>query len=318
MAETTEKPCILLSHEMLMPLQAMLEATYEVVRLWDHPDTLGFLSGPGLKVQAIVHAGEMPLPTDLLAEMPRLGLIACVSAGYDGVPMAWCRQHGIAVTHSTGVNAEDVADVAVGLLIGAWRGIVEGDRRVRDGRWGPGDRMHSRRSLRGRKAGVVGLGHIGDATARRLEAFGMTVSWWGPNPKESRWPRADSVMALARDSDVLVVACRATPENKGLISAAVIEALGPQGCLVNVARGSVIDEDAMIAALKDGKLGMAALDVFEEEPTPPARWEGVPHTVLTPHLAGATVDAIPQMVGLTVENLRAFFHGEPLPSPVQE
>lgn len=317
MKDTPRQPVLLLSHEMLAPLQAALEPAYRVIRLWDHPDRLSFLEGPGREVQAIVHAGEIKLSRDLLSEMPRLGLIACVSVGYDGVDVPWCRAHGIAVSHSQGLNADDVADHAVGAFLAAWRGIVTGDRIVREGRWTPAERMRPRPGLMGKKAGIVGLGHIGEAVAKRVEPFGMVVSWWGPNPKDSRWPRAQSLLALARDSDVLFVCCRGDAANHHLISKAVIEGLGPRGCLVNVARGSVVEEDALIAALKDGRLGMAALDVFETEPTPAARWADVPNTVLTPHTAGGTLESIPKMVGQTLENLRRFFNDEPLLSPVQ-
>ncbi len=306
---------VLLSHPMLAPMEGVLAgAGYQVHRLWDHEDRLAFLAGPGQTIGAIVHAGEVKLDNGLLAEMPRLGLIACVSVGYDGVDVPWCRAHGVAVTHSTGLNADDVADHAVGLLIAVWRGLVEGDRRLRAGQWTHEDRMRPRHSLRGRKAGIVGLGHIGEAVAHRLEAFGMPVSWWGPNPKESRWPRAESLLALARDCDVLMVCTRG--DAAGLISAEVIDAVGPRGCIVNISRGAVVDEDALISALKEGRLGMAGLDVFAQEPTPPQRWEGVPNTVLTPHTAGGTLESIPQMVGMTLENMRRYFAGEPLATPV--
>ncbi|WP_425995987.1 2-hydroxyacid dehydrogenase [Caulobacter sp. DWR1-3-2b1] len=311
-----EKPDVLLSHEMLMPLQPLLESAYTVHRLWDYPDHLAFLDGPGRGVRAIVHAGEMSLARDMLSEMPRLGLIACVSVGYDGVDVPWCKAHSISVTHSTGLNAGDVADHAVGLMLAAWRGIVEGDHRLRAGRWTHAERMSPRHGLRGRKVGIVGLGHIGEAVARRVEAFEMKVAWWAPRAKETERPRAESLLALARDSDVLVVCARPDAFNRHMISKAVIEALGPQGLLVNVARGSLVDEDALIEALKAGTLGMAALDVFEQEPAKPARWVDVPHTVLTPHTAGATLDSIPAMVNLTLENLRCYFNGEPLASPV--
>lgn len=317
MTNAQTPPVVLISHEMLAPLQGALEPAYRVIHLWDHPDRAAFLAGPGRDVQAIVHAGEIKLTPDLLADMPRLGLIACVSVGYDGVDVPWCRAHGIAVSHSQGLNAEDVADHAVGAFLAAWRGIVQGDRMVREGRWTPAERMRPRPGLIGRKAGIVGLGHIGAAIARRVEPFGMTVSWWGPNDKDTHWPKAQSLLALARDSDALFVACRGDAANHHLISAAVIEALGPRGCLVNVARGSVVDEDALIAALKDERLGMAALDVFETEPTPAGRWADVPNTVLTPHTAGGTLESIPKMVGQTLENLRLFFQGQPLLSPVQ-
>lgn len=317
MKDAPTQPVLLLSHEMLAPIQATLEPAYRVIRLWEHPDRLVFLEGVGREVQAIVHAGEINLSTDFLSEMPRLGLIACVSVGYDGVDVPWCRSRGIAVTHSQGLNAEDVADHGVGAFLAVWRAIVTGDATVREGRWSHTDRMRPRPALAGRKVGIVGLGHIGQAIARRVEAFGMVVSWWGPNDKETHWPKAASLLALARDSDALFVACRGDAANHHLISKAVIEAVGARGCIVNVARGSVVDEDALIAALKDGTLGMAALDVFEKEPTPAARWADVPNTVLTPHSAGSTLESLPKMVGQTLENLRRFFHEEPLLSPVQ-
>jgi lactate dehydrogenase-like 2-hydroxyacid dehydrogenase len=213
------------------------------------------------------------------------------------------------------VNADDVADHALALMLAAWRGIVASDRHVRNGDWGKVRRPQGR-SLTGRKLGVVGLGHIGAAVARRAEAFGMQVSWWGPNPKPAPWPRAESHLALAAESDVLVVASRADASNAGLISREVIAALGPDGLLVNVARGSVVDEDALIEALRAGALGGAALDVFVEEPTPPERWAGLANAVLTPHDGGGTIETVPRMAALAVENIRLHLAGEPLTAEV--
>lgn len=308
----SDAPVVLLSHVMLKPMQAALEEKgYRVVRRWDLEDA------DRAQVQAIAHAGEVVLEPEFLQSLPKLGLIACISVGYDGVEVAWCRARGIEVTHAQGLNAEDVADHAVGLLIASWRNIVTGDAHVREGRWAPDDRLGARPALRGRKVGVVGMGHIGQACATRVEAFGMTVAWWGPNPKpELAWPRAESLLKLAEDSDILIVACRADASNRGLISREVIDALGPRGLLVNVSRGSVVDEDALIAALKDKRLGRAALDVFQQEPTPPARWADAPNTVLSPHAAGGTLESIPRMIGQAHENLRRHFAGEPLLSPV--
>ena len=305
-------PVVLLSHVMLAPIQAGLEAKgYRVVRRWDLADS------DRAEVVAIAHAGEVVLEPEFLTTLPKLALIANISVGYDGVDVPWCRARGIEVTHADGLNAEDVADHAVGLLIASWRNIVEGDRHVREGRWTPDDRMGPRPALKGRKVGVVGMGHIGQACATRVEAFGLQVAWWGPNPKpDLPWPRADSLVALAQESDILIVACRADASNRNLISAEVIESLGPRGLLVNVARGSVVDEDALIAALKDKRLGRAALDVFWQEPTPAARWADVPNVVLSPHSAGGTLESIPKMIGQALENLRRHFAGEPLLSPV--
>jgi lactate dehydrogenase-like 2-hydroxyacid dehydrogenase len=270
------------------------------------------------RVRSIVHAGEVVLTPEFLEGLPALGLIANVSVGYDGIDVAWCRARGIEVTHARGLNAEDVADHAIGLLLAAWRNIPTLDRIVHDGRWRQEDRIGGQPSLGGRTLGVVGLGHIGAAVARRAEAFRMNVRWWGPREKDAPWPRAENVLELARASDVLVVACRAEPANRGLISAEVIEAVGPAGLIVNVSRGSLIDEPALRAALKDGKLWRAALDVFAQEPTPGELWADIPNAVLTPHTAGSSNEAVPLMVAQAVDNVRRFLAGEPLASPVPD
>ncbi|WP_395670663.1 2-hydroxyacid dehydrogenase [Phenylobacterium sp.] len=304
-------PVVLLSHEMLSPMAGGLEAQgYRVARRWAlEPEAAG-------NVRAIVHAGEIPLEPAFLASLPRLGLIACVSVGYDGVDVPWCRARGVEVTHARGLNADDVADHAMGLLIAGWRNIVAGDQLIREGRWTATGRVGARPGLKGRRLGVMGLGHIGAAVARRAEAFGMVVGWWGPRAKpEAPWPQAESLLALAQASDVLVIASRADAANRGAVSAQVIEAVGPRGMIVNVARGSILDEDALIAALKDKRLGRAALDVFWEEPTPAARWAEVPNLVMTPHSAAQTLDSLPLMVAQAHENLRLFFAGQPPLSP---
>lgn len=308
----TDKPLVLISHQMLSPVQGPLEAAgYEVARRWE------LKPGQAEALTAIVHAGEVPLTEDFLTSLPKLGLIANVSVGYDGVDVPWCRARGIEVTHAKGLNADDVADHALGLLIAGWRNIVAGDAVVRAGGWRDDPRVGNRPGLRGRKLGIMGLGAIGEAVAVRGLAMGMEIAWWGPREKPgAAWPRAESLVALAKASDILVVACRADESNRKAVNREVLDALGSRGMVVNVARGSVIDEDALIAALKDGRLGRAALDVFETEPTPAARWADVPNTVLTPHSAGGTVDSIPRMVGQALENVRLFVAGEPVMSPV--
>jgi len=305
------EPVILISHPVMAGLEPVFAgAGLKMARAWDLSDA------DRAQVRVILHAGEFKLePGDLLA-LPKLGLVACVSAGYDGVDVAWYRARGIEVTHAEGLNAEDVADHAIGLIIAAWRNIPAGDRRVREGLWRHEDRMTPQPSLNRRKLGVVGLGHIGVGVARRAEAMRMQVRWWGPREKESRWPRAESLMALAQDSDILVVACRADASNRGMIGREIIEAVGPSGLIVNVARGSLVDEAALIAALKEGRLWRAALDVFETEPTPGERWADVPGVVLTPHTAGVSTEAVPLMVAQAIDNVRRFLAGEPVVSPV--
>jgi lactate dehydrogenase-like 2-hydroxyacid dehydrogenase len=312
-------PILLVASPLLGPLSQGLNGPFAVERLWELGDPAAFAVEHGGRVRAILTIGELKLDPGLLNGLTNLGLIACFTAGYDQIDIDWCRDHGVAVTHSPAVNAEDVADHAVGAAVAAWRGIVEGDRRIREGRWTPLERGPTRRSLNGCTAGIVGLGHIGAAIGRRMEAFRVNVAWWGPNPKSDvAWPRFDSLIELAKASDLLFVAVRAGPANVRLIDEAVIEAVGPRGLISNVSRGFVIDQDALIGALKDGRLGAAALDVFEPEPTSAELWRETPNTVLTPHTAGSTFDSIPAMIGLTFENIRRFFAGEPVANPIVE
>ena len=308
----TQRPALLIMQRHLAPLTPFLESQYDVYRFWEGPPVEA-----AHDIGALVVAGEFPLDKHLVESLPNLKLIACFTSGYDGVDTGWCRARGLAVTHAPGVNHEDVADHAIGLVLAARRRIVAGDQALRAGGWTADSKLITP-SLKGQKLGVVGLGAIGEAVARRGEALRMAVRWWGPREKDAAWPRADSLLDLARDSDVLVVACRADDDNIGLISREVIEALGPDGLLVNVARGQLVDEDALIAALKDGRLGQAALDVFEAEPTDAARWADVPNTVLTPHTGGATTEAVQGMLMLLLQNLQAAFAGEPLKTPVPE
>lgn len=306
------KPTLLIVQPHLGFLGPILESDFTVWRFWE---------GPPIEavnvIRALVVAGEYPVDKALAEALPKLGLIACFTAGYDGVDLTWARARGLQISHSPGVNHEDAADHAMGLILASWRKIAAGDRMLRAGGWKPHEKMSSP-SLTGRRVGIVGLGDIGVAVARRCEAFGMSVSWWGPREKpDAPWPRATSLKALAAASDIVVVACRATAESRGLISADIIDAVGAEGLLVNVSRGQVVDEDALIAALKAGRLGAAALDVYVQEPTPPERWANVPNTVITPHTAGATSAAVPKMIALTRENLRRFFAGEPLVNPVE-
>jgi lactate dehydrogenase-like 2-hydroxyacid dehydrogenase len=305
------EPVILISHPVMAGLEPVFAgAGLKMARAWELSDA------DRAQVRVILHAGEFKLAPEELLALPKLGLVACVSTGYDGVDVAWCRARGLEVTHADGLNAEDVADHAIGLLIAAWRNIPVGDSRVREGRWRHEDRMTPQPSLNRRKLGIVGLGNIGVAVARRAEAMRLQISWWGPRDKPSPWPRAESLLALARNSDILLVACRADHTNRGMISREVIEAVGPAGVIVNVARGALVDEVALIAALKAGTLWRAALDVFETEPTPGERWADVPGTVFSPHTAGVNTEAVPLMVAQAIENVRLFLAGQPVISAV--
>lgn len=308
----SEKPALLIMQRHLAPLGLFLDGAYAVHRFWEGPPVEAAQA-----IRALVVAGEFPLDKALIESLPNLGLIACFTSGYDGIDVDWARGRGLEVTHAPAVNHEDVADHALGLILDARRQITLGDRSLRAGQWTPESKTITR-SLNGARLGIVGLGLIGQALARRAEACRMEIAWWGPNEKpDAGWPRAVSLEALAKRSDILAVCCRADESNRGLVSRPVLDALGPDGLLVNVARGQLVDEEALIAALREGRLGAAALDVFEQEPTPAARWADVPNTVLTPHTAGATNEAVQGMLALLMANLAAFFAGEPVKTPVR-
>ena len=306
------RPALMIMQRMLAPLSPFLETRYDVFRLWEGPP---HEAAP--RIEALVVAGEYPLDKPLIEKLPNLSMIACFTAGYDGVDVPWCRERGLKLSHAPNVNHEDVADLALGLVLASRRQIISGQQRLLDGTWSQENRVITG-SVQKERLGIVGLGAIGQAVARRAEAFNMQVSWWGPRPKDNPWQRADSLRALATDSDVLVVACRATPENRHLIDRNIIEAVGPHGLLVNVARGSLVDEEALIDALKSGRLGAAALDVYEVEPTDPARWCDVPNVVLTPHTGGATTHAVQGMMMNVMQNLEAHFTGQDLLTPIRD
>jgi len=312
----TNKPTLLIDTPLLAGLKPRLSQDYEVLTLWDQPDFDAFAAGPGQAVR-VIFGGFGKIDREMVEKLPNLGLIARIGTGYDSVDIPHARAHGVEVSNTPGVNADDVADVALALLLGVVRGIAEGDRLVRSGGWTQEHRGAARGSMKGLKVGVVGLGAIGEAVAERTLAFKADVRWWGPRPKpDAAWPMAESLMALADWSDALMICARADASNTRLIDGAVLDALGAAGVVVNITRGGIIDEDAMIARLRDGRLGGAGLDVFEEEPTPASRWADVPNTLLTPHIGGNTRGALRAMVAVALENVRAFLAGEPLPNPV--
>jgi phosphoglycerate dehydrogenase-like enzyme len=257
---------------------------------------------------AVVTIGPEPLPDGLLDAAPDLGLVVCLGAGYESHDPAALAARGVRLVNGGSANCDDVAELALCLLFAARRRLVEADRLVRTGGWTP---LITRRN-RGRKLGVLGLGAIGHSTAVRAQAFGMEVAWYGPNPKPVEWRRFEDPMALAAWADDLIVAAKPTEQDAGMVCAAMLDALGPDGVLVNVARGSLVDEPALIAALKDGRIYAAGLDVFAQEPTDPKLWADIPNVVLSPHVGGATPEALTDTQIIAVENVRRHFAGEPL------
>jgi lactate dehydrogenase-like 2-hydroxyacid dehydrogenase len=302
----TEKPAVLV-HPSLGFFEMQLAAAYEVVH-WPTERA---------DISAAITIGHVGLTNAIIAALPALKTIICFGVGVDGLDLDFCRARGVAVTNGRDINHEDVADIAIGLIISVARRMSEGERVLRAGTWALPLAVPPQRRLRGMKAGIVGMGAIGQAVAARAAAFGLDIAWTGPRAKPAVAQRYEpDLAALASWADVLIVAARGDASTEKLIDARIIAALGEAGVLINVSRGSVVDEDALIAALKAGKLAGAGLDVFVEEPTPPERWADVPNTVLTPHLGGGTREALYAGAQNVMENLRRAFAGEPLLTPL--
>ncbi len=260
--------------------------------------------------------GTIGIDADTVRQLPRLGMVASFGVGYDLVDRVALARRGIQLSNTPGVVATCVADHAMGLLIALVRRIAHADRLAHAGVWGK-KAIGLTTRVSGKRLGILGLGDIGNRVAQRAAGFDMPIGY------HNRQRRADvahayfaSPVALAHWADCLVVACPGGAATRHLVDAAILEALGPHGVLVNIARGSVVDEVALVAALATGRLGGAALDVFENEPGIPAALAGLDNVVLTPHIGGSTLETWREAFDLTCANLAAFLAGEPLPTPV--
>jgi len=296
------------------PSQARLEADYTVHRLWQAPDRDAFVRDVAPRIEVLVTTGGAGAARALIEQLPRLRLIACFGVGVDAIDLAAARERGVAVTNTPDVLTDDVADLAIGLMLAALRGIATADRYVRAGLWLRAN-MPLQTRMSGKRLGIVGMGRIGQAIARRASAFDMSIAWNGPRPKDLPWRYEPDLLALARSVDVLVAACPGGAATRGLISRAVLEALGP-GVFVNIARGSVVDETALVDLLVTQRLGGAALDVFADEPRVPEALFALDHVVLQPHQASATRETRGAMGQLVLDNIAAHVAGRPLLTPV--
>ncbi|WP_366657793.1 2-hydroxyacid dehydrogenase [Fodinicurvata sp. EGI_FJ10296] len=286
---------------------------------WDHGDLDACQAAAGGPFRGVLATGESRVTRAFQAELPELEIIGCFGVGYDGIDVEAALERGIAVTNTPGVLTEDVADLAVGLMITVRRNMVQADRYIRDGRWEREGPMPLAGRVQGKKVGLVGLGRIGLAIARRLEAFNCTIAYHKRTRlTDSAYPYVENLVELASASDILVVSTPGGRTTEGMIDRSVLRALGPEGTLVNIARGSVVDEQALIETLKSGELGSAALDVFRDEPRVPDALKRLPNVVLTPHIGSATSETRHAMRDLVLENLRNHFDGKPLVTPVPE
>ena len=267
-------------------------------------------------VRGVFTSGTVGIDAALAARLPLLEIVAVHGVGVDAVDFAALAPRGIRVSNTPDVLTDDVADLAVALLLAAARRVPMLDRYVRAGGWEAKRPLAPSRALRGKVAGIVGLGRIGQAVAARLQGFGMAIRYYQRSTAQLPYPRSDSLLALAEESDYLVVCAPGGPGTQHLVDARVIDALGPEGTLVNIARGSLVDQAALVAALQAGRLGFAALDVFEDEPHVPAALIDMEQVVLTPHVGSFTLEARTAMGMLAIDNLLAHFSGAPLVTPV--
>lgn len=292
-------------------------ASYDALDLPEE-DRSAFLAERGEDVVAIVCSNAGGVDAGLIGALPRLGMIANHGVGYDNVDVAAALARGVAVSHTPGVLDAAVAETALGLLLATRRRLVEADRFVRAGRWPEGE-FPLTRQLSGSRVGVLGLGRIGRTVAHLLETLGCEVGYHSRHEvADSHHRYHSSPTDLAAAVDNLVVIVPGGPATAGLVDRAVLDALGPDGVLVNVARGSVVDQDALGAALAEGRLGAAGLDVYDDEPHVPASLRSLDNVVLLPHVGSATEQTRAAMRALTLANLDAWLAGDPLPTPVPE
>ena len=269
----------------------------------------------------MITAGGTPLGGAVMDKMPSLGAIVCYGTGYDGVDLAAAAQRKIAVGHSPGANASSVADIAVTLMLAVTRRLLPADDYVRSGSWSqakPSPMMRPQPGMRGRRVGVYGMGEIGRKIASRIAAFETEVGYFSRSKHDVPYQYLPSLEALAEWCSVLMIAVRAGADTDHVVDAKILQKLGKDGYLVNISRGSVIDQQALVAALADESIAGAGLDVFENEPHAPDALTAFSNVVLTPHVGGHTLESHVAMQNCVMANLEAFFAGKPLPYEVRD
>lgn len=315
MMQLANRPVIFITVPLVPALMAQLSAQFDCLHGWELQEAL--LAGEVWPaVRAVVTTGGAGASRQLLQALPAVELVACVGVGFDAIDLDYARTHGIAVTTTPGVLDHCVADTALALLLAVMRRVVQADRFVREGRWLQGG-FPLASCLSGKRCGIVGLGNIGRAIARRVEAFDMRLCYYGPRPKaDIAYPYYADLAEMAAAVDVLVLALPGGVATRHVVDGRVLDALGPEGVLINIARGLVVDQAALVERLLDGRLGGAGLDVFEQEPQVPEALFDLPNVVLTPHVASATVETRAAMAQLMLDNLLAHFSGLPLLTPL--
>jgi lactate dehydrogenase-like 2-hydroxyacid dehydrogenase len=302
------KPEVLVVGKIPADLRQALAAQFELVEGWSLREAPQ--QKPGQRIA--ITTGMDGFDAALMDRLPDLKLIASQGVGLERIDRAAAKARNIAITHTPNILTEDVADFAIGLLYGVARRIAEADRFVRAGRWGP-ERIAPSTSLHGKTVGIVGMGRIGSAIARRASGIGMTVAYQGPRQKPDRpYSYVADIGVLAAQADFLILSCPGGPATAGLVTADVLRQLGPAGFLINIARGEVVDEAALLDALETGAIAGAGLDVFATEPGLSPRFLKLDNVVLTPHSASITREVRVKLIACMIEDISAFLNGTPL------
>jgi lactate dehydrogenase-like 2-hydroxyacid dehydrogenase len=291
---------------------------FSLHKAWEAPDRDALIKELGPRVRGLAPGSHYHVDGALMERLPKLEIIANFGVGYDTIDAAEARRRGILVTNTPDVLTEEVADLAVGLLIATVRQLPQVDRYLRAGKWLEKPYPLTA-TLRGRKVGILGLGRIGKAVAKRLEAFGLDIAYHGRKPQSDVSHRYyPTLVGMAKEVDVLMCVAPGGGETKGMVNAEVMRALGPEGVLINVGRGSVVDERALAEALRKKEILTAGLDVFEDEPKVPKELIAMDHIVLLPHVGSASVHTRNAMGQLVVDNLKSWFSGKGPLTPVAE
>lgn len=310
------KPAILVMYPLRPKGMAQLSELYDLQRYDTAEDKPRFLQEYGKQCVAVVTNGHSSLIRDQLEYLPNIKLVVCSSAGFESIDVDALTDHNIKFTNTSDALYDDVADTALLLSLACRRQLVAAHQYVTSANWAKKGPYPLLSSMRGKRVGIIGLGMIGMAIARRFEPLGVDIGYTARSPKDVNYQRFDSALSIASWADNLILAVPASPATNGMINTEILEALGPTATLVNIARGSLVDEAALITTLKSGKLGSAGLDVFASEPNPDPALTCLENVTLYPHHASGTVETRDAMAQLVVDNLAAHFAGEPLLTPV--
>lgn len=299
-------------------MQTQLEAQFTLHKLNDIADFKAWATDHAPRIEYIATNGHDGVKPDIMAALPNLKIISCYGVGYDAIDTSAAKARGIMVTHTPNVLNAEVATTAVMLMLATYRELLRDDAYVRQGRWAKEGNPPLTRSADHQTVGILGLGRIGQAIADKLAPFNTKIIYHTRNKKDVAYTYYDNLVAMAEASDVLICITPGGPSTHKIVNEEVINALGPHGTLINVSRGSVVDEAAMIAALQEGRLGWAGLDVYEKEPQVPEALYTMPNVVLLPHVGSATVETRAAMGQLTVDNLIQFSSDGSVHTPVPE